>query len=298
LLEGFVGRAESTFEPTETSSGGKDCDGTVGTTALTLPSTLDPGSLVIPLAATSTTFKAGPLPKNVIYYLDSFATVQEQFNEIPLTSCAPALPVRTACTTILTSISTTVSCSSVTRNEQSCITLAETVTETATHTPHWPTLNGSLTDLKQTAARLTTETGEARTVQATAEAVLVTTDESSEEPTDDRTDVPTQSNSNESPAASSSIAETFEQSVEGSTGPASLASPATTAQTFTQTERDAATISTNTQSASVPDTAGTSQATGAITVDTSGATLAGARSFTITQCWGLVLFAALMSMIW
>ena len=183
LLQDFVGRAESTFDPTKTySSEGKDCDGTVGTTALALPSTLDQGSLIIPLGVSSATLKAGPLPQTVIAYLDTFPTVHEQLNDIPITSCAPALPVRTACTTVLTSTSASVSCD----QQDVCVTALETVVETNTHTPFWPTLNGSLTDIKRSAARLTTEIGETKTVLATAESLVVpssSTDEDSKSET-------------------------------------------------------------------------------------------------------------------
>jgi hypothetical protein len=134
-----------------------------------LPSTLDQGSIIIPLGVSSPTLKAGPLPQTVIAYLDTFPTVHEQLNDIPITSCAPALPVRTACTTVLTSTSTSVSCD----EQDICVTAVETVVETNTHTPFWPTLNGSLTDIKRSAAMLTTETVETTTVLATAQSLVV-----------------------------------------------------------------------------------------------------------------------------
>jgi hypothetical protein len=95
--------------------------------------------------------------------------VHEQLNDIPITSCAPALPVRTACTTVLTSTETNVSCDS----QDVCVTVVETIVETNTHTPFWPTLNGSLTDVKRSAAMLTTETVETTTVLATAQSLVV-----------------------------------------------------------------------------------------------------------------------------
>lgn len=247
--------------------------------------------------ASSTTFKAGPLPTDVIEYLDSFDTVQQQFNEIPLTSCAPALPVRTACTTILTSISTSVSCSSPNGEEQSCITETATLLETNTHTPHWPTLNGSLTDLKRTAARLTTETAETTTIQATAEPVLAPA-------TDEPTDEPEGSSSIEPPTASDSDAEDSEEPTENATSPTDSATPVRpTTQTETQTappsrtETETRTAPTDTQSRPGSNTAGTSQATGSAAVDSSAATFTGAGSNAVARGWSLVLVAGLACLI-
>ena len=228
LLQDFVGRAESTFEPTKTySSEGKDCDGTLGTTALTLPSTLDQGSLIVPLGVSSPTLKAGPLPETVIAYLDSFPTVHEQLNSIPITSCAPALPVRTACTTVLTSASTSVSC----EKQDVCVTLLETVIETNTHTPFWPTLNGSLTDIKRSAARLTTETGEAETVLATAESLVVPSG-SSDEHSMSTSELEASSSAQEEPA-STSAGEPSEGQDEVTPSPTPDIEPATTGSTST-----------------------------------------------------------------
>ncbi|KAM0690032.1 hypothetical protein Q7P36_008799 [Cladosporium allicinum] len=225
LLQDFVGRAESTFDSTKTySSEGKDCDGTVGTTPLALPSTLDQGSLIIPLGVSSATLKAGPLPQTVIAYLDTFSTVHEQLNEIPITSCAPALPVRTACTTVLTSTSTSVSCD----NQDVCVTALETVVETNTHTPFWPTLNGSLTDIKRSAARLTTEIGETQTVVATAESLVVPSSSTDEESTS-TTETETPSRTEEASPSSSDVDE-------ATTSPTSDIEPATTGATSTGSE--------------------------------------------------------------
>ena len=247
-----MGRAESTFQPTKTFYGDKDCDGTVGTTAVTLPSTLDKGSFIIPLGVSSPTLKAGPLPTDVISYLDSFDTVQDQFNDIPLTLCAPALPVRTACTTVLTSTSTAVSCSTVSGDEQSCVTLFETVIQTDTHTPHWPTLNGSFTDLKQTAARLTTETQEAITVQATAEPVL---EPAAEEPTGEAGQSSgTEAQTNGNPTAEATDLSTADNQ-DPNTTPTEDTPPV-------ETTISTSTIPGDTESGSVPETDGASPATG------------------------------------
>jgi len=228
LLQDFVGRAESTFDPTKTySSAGKDCDGTVGTTALALPSTLDQGSLIIPLGVSSPTLKAGPLPQTVIAYLDTFPTVHEQLNDIPITSCAPALPVRTACTTVLTSTSTSVSC----ENDSVCTTVTETIVETNTHTPFWPTLNGSLTDIKRSAAKLTTEIGETQTVLATAESLVVPSSSTGEDSTG-TTEMETPS-STEEVSASSPAQETAESTDEATSSRSPDIQSATTGSTST-----------------------------------------------------------------
>lgn len=284
-MEGFVGRAESTFEPTKTFYGDRDCDGTVGTTAVTLPSTLDKGSFIIPLGVSSPTLKAGPLPTDVISYLDSFDTVQDQFNEIPLTLCAPALPVRTACTTVLTSTSTTVSCSTVSGDEQSCVTSFATFLETNTHTPHWPTLNGSFTDLKQTAARLTTETQEAVTVQATAEPVL---EPASEEPTDEASQSSgTEAETNGSPDVEASEVSTADNQ-DPTTTPTEDTPPA---ETITSTS----TVPGDTELGSVPETDDASPATGSgsPTADVSAATFTGAGPGLLIPSWSFVLTVGL-----
>jgi hypothetical protein len=252
-LQDFVGRAESTFDPTKTYSGeGKDCDGTVGTTALALPSTLDQGSLIIPLGVSSATLKAGPLPQTVIAYLDTFPTVHEQLNDIPITSCAPALPVRTACTTVLTSTSTSVSCD----RQDVCVTALETVVETNTHTPFWPTLNGSLTDIKRSAAKLTTEIGETKTVLATAESFVVPSSVAQEESTSTaETDTP--SSTEEVPSSSSDVDEVM-------SSPTSDIELATTGATSTGSE----TVPTSSRAALTP---AQSQSTGSGTVSGSDA---------------------------
>jgi hypothetical protein len=230
LLQDFVGRAESTFDSTKTySSQGKDCDGTVGTTPLALPSTLDQGSLIIPLGVSSPTLKAGPLPQTVIAYLDTFPTVHEQLNDIPITSCAPALPVRTACTTVLTSTSTSVSCD----QQDVCVTALETVVETNTHTPFWPTLNGSLTDIKRSAAKLTTEIGEAKTVLATAESLVVPSSSSTDEEESTGTSETNTPSSTEEVSASSSTEETVESADETTPSRSPDIQPATTGSTST-----------------------------------------------------------------
>jgi hypothetical protein len=248
---------------------------------MTLPSTLDPGSFIIPLGVSSPTLKAGPLPTGVISYLDSFATVQEQFNGIPLTLCAPALPVRTACTTVLTSTSTTVSCSSIIGVEQSCVTLVETITETNTHTPHWPTLNGSFADLKQTAARLTTETREAITLQATAEPVL-------EPASGEATDATDQSSDSGAQASTSVTAEVSEASAEDSLG-------SSTAQTVANSPILTATAinPSEVRSGTVSNIQASSPATGSPASESSAATFTGAGLGVLTTCWTLLLTAAL-----
>lgn len=276
-----MGRAESTFQPTKTFYGDKDCDGTVGTTAVTLPSTLDKGSFIIPLGVSSPTLKGGPLPTDVISYLDSFDTVQDQFNDIPLTLCAPALPVRTACTTVLTSTSIAVSCSTVSGNEQSCVTSFETVIQTDTHTPHWPTLNGSFTDLKQTAARLTTETQEAITVQATAEPVL---EPATEEPTDEAgqsRDTEIQTNSR--PTAEASEVSTADNQ-DPNTTPTENTPPV-------ETTTSTSTIPGDAESGSASETDGASSATssGSPTADASAATFTGAGPGISIPGWSLIL---------
>lgn len=253
----------------------------MGTTAVTLPSTLDKGSFIIPLGVSSPTLKAGPLPTDVISYLDSFDTVQDQFNDIPLTLCAPALPVRTACTTVLTSTSTAVSCSTVSGDEQSCVTLFETVIQTDTHTPHWPTLNGSFTDLKQTAARLTTETQEAITVQATAEPVL---EPAAEEPTGEAGQSSgTEAQTNGNPTAEATDLSTADNQ-DPNTTPTEDTPPV-------ETTISTSTIPGDTESGSVPETDGASPATGSgsPTADTSAATFTGVGAMLLIPDWRLIL---------
>jgi hypothetical protein len=251
---------------------------------MTLPSTLDPGSFIIPLGVSSPTLKAGPLPTDVISYLDSFDTVHDQFNEIPLTLCAPALPVRTACTTVLTSTSATVSCPSVTANGEPCVTLVETIVKTDTHTPHWPTLNGSFTDLKQTAARLTTETQEAITVQATAEPVL---EPAAVDPTD------------EADPSSGSEAQTDDSLTAGATdiptnptaGPTEGASP-------TETAISTSIISGSTESGTVPETDGASSTSGpgsgSPTADSSAPAFTGAGPVILVPGWSVIIFVGMV----
>jgi hypothetical protein len=258
----------------------------VGTTAITLPSTLDPGSFIIPLGVSSPTLKAGPLPTDVVSYLESFDTVQEQFNEIPLTLCAPALPVRTACTTVLTSTSTTVSCPPATGDGQSCVTLVETVIKTDTHTPHWPTLNGSFTDLKQTAARLTTETQEAITVQATAEPVL---EPAAVEPTD------------EADPASDSGAQTDGSLTTEATD--TLTNPTTAATEGTspaETAISTSIIPGDTESGSVPETEGASSTSGSGSgspaADSSPATFTGAGPVILVPGWHVILVVGVVGL--
>lgn len=252
---------------------------------MTLPATLDKGSFIIPLGVSSPTLKAGPLPADVVSYLDSFDTVQEQFNEIPLTLCAPALPVRTACTTVLTSTSTAVSCSKVSGDEQTCVTSFETVIRTDTHTPHWPTLNGSFTDLKQTAARLTTETQEAITVQATAEPVL---EPAAEEPTAEAG----QSSGTDAQTNGSPTVEISEDSTAENQGPTTRptenAPPA-------ETTISILTVQSDNESGSVSEADGASPVTGSgsPTADTSAATFTGAGPVLLVPVWSLVLAVGL-----
>lgn len=254
---------------------------------MTLPSTLDPGSFIIPLGVSSPTLKAGPLPTDVISYLDSFTTVHDQFNEIPLTLCAPALPVRTACTTVLTSTSTAVSCSTVSGDEQSCVTLLETITETNTHTPHWPTLNGSFTDLKQTAARLTTETQEAITVQATAEPVV---EPATAEPTVEVNESSVSgTQADDSPTTEAS--ETSSEEDQGSTNTGAEATPPT------ETATTIATIPSETGPGSVSEGAGGSSAAGSPTLDSSAATFTGAGPGIPIPSWSLVLIVGVAGLL-
>ena len=248
---------------------------------MTLPSTLDPGSFIIPLGVSSPTLKAGPLPTSVIDYLDSFVTVQEQFNEIPLTLCAPALPVRTACTTVLTSTSTAISCSAVSGDQSTCVTLVETVTKTDTHTPHWPTLNGSFTDLKQTAARLTTETREATTIQATAEPVL-------NPATDEASTAVEQSTGSVAQITGSPTAEVSEVSADDSHDPT-----VTQTEVISPTETAITTLPSDTTSGSGSELQGSSPATGSPTLDSSAATFTGVGSAISIPALGLILVAGL-----
>lgn len=259
----------------------------MGTTAVTLPSTLDPGSFIIPLGVSSPTLKAGPLPTDVISYLDSFNTVHDQFNEIPLTLCAPALPVRTACTTVLTSTSTTVSCPPATADGQPCVTLVETVVKTDTHTPHWPTLNGSFTDLKQTAARLTTETQEAITVQATAEPVL-------EPAANESTDKSGQSGGSEAQTNDHPTAEASDSSIEENQD---LTTTPITGTLPAETAISTSIIPGGTESGSVPETgdASPTSGTGSPAADSSAATFTGAGPVILVPCWGVILVAGLVA---
>lgn len=257
---------------------------------MTLPSTLDPGSFIIPLGVSSPTLKAGPLPTDVISYLDSFETVHDQFNEIPLTLCAPALPVRTACTTVLTSTSTTISCPSVTANGEPCVTLVETFITTDTHTPHWPTLNGSFTDLKQTAARLTTETQKAITVQATAEPAL---EPAAVEPTDDA-----DSSSDSGAQTDGSL------TAEATDTPTDTPTNPTTAPTEgispTETAISTSIIPDDTESGSVPETDGVSptsgSGSGSPTADSSAPALTGAGPVVLVPVWRLILVVGMVGL--
>lgn len=257
----------------------------MGTTAVTLPSTLDKGSFIIPLGVSSPTLKAGPLPTDVISYLDSFDTVQDQFNEIPLTLCAPALPVRTACTTVLTSTSTAVSCSTVSGAEQSCVTSFETVIQTDTHTPHWPTLNGSFTDLKQTAARLTTETQEAITIQATAKPVL---EPAAKEPTDEV-------GQSSGTAAQTDGSPTAEASEVPATDNQDPTTPPTEDTPSVETTISTSTISGDFEPISVSPADGASPTTGSGSpaADSSAATFTGAGPGLLVPRWSLVLTVGL-----
>lgn len=252
---------------------------------MTLPSTLDPGFFIIPLGVSSPTLKAGPLPTDVISYLGSFDTVQEQFNEIPLTLCAPALPVRTACTTVLTTTSTAVSCETVS-GQQSCVTLVETVVETDTHTPHWPTLNGSFTDLKQTAARLTTETQDAITVQATAEAVV-------EPAAVESSDEAGQSSDSETHGDGSATAEASQTNIEDNQDPANAP---TEGRSPTETTISTSIVSGDTESGSVPATDGASptSGSGSPTADTSAATFTGAGAVLSIPGWSYMLVVGML----
>lgn len=255
---------------------------------MTLPSTLDPGSFIIPLGVSSPTLKAGPLPTEVISYLGSFDTVQEQFNEIPLTLCAPALPVRTACTTVLTTTSTAVSCETVS-GEQSCVTLVETVVETDTHTPHWPTLNGSFTDLKQTAARLTTETQEATTVQATAEAVV---EPAAEEPTDEADP----SSASETQADGSATVEASQTTIEENQDPANAP---TEGPSPTETTISTSIVSGDTESGSLSETDGASptSGSGSPTADTSAATFTGVGAVLSISGWTMIFVVGMIGLL-
>jgi hypothetical protein len=193
-----------------------------------LPSTIDQGSLIIPLGVSSPTLKAGPLPQTVIAYLDTFPTVHEQLNDIPITSCAPALPVRTACTTVLTSTETNVSCDS----QDVCVTVVETIVETNTHTPFWPTLNGSLTDIKRSAAMLTTETVETTTVLATAQSLVVPSSIADDEDSTLTPETATPSSTGEA-SASGSAEEPSESEDETTPSPTPDINPATTGSAST-----------------------------------------------------------------
>jgi hypothetical protein len=255
---------------------------------MTLPSTLDPGSFIIPLGVSSPTLKAGPLPTDVISYLDSFDTVHDQFNGIPITLCAPALPVRTACTTVLTSTSTAVSCATVSGDEQSCVTSVETIVETNTHTPHWPTLNGSFTDLKQTAARLTTETQEAIIVQATAEPVL---EPAAVEPTDEADPSSgTGAQTNGNPTAEASEVSTEDNQSPNAT-PTERTSP-------TGTAISTSIVPSENESGSASESQDSSPTTGSgsPTADTSAATFTGVGSVTLLPGWSLILAVGMVGL--
>jgi len=255
---------------------------------MTLPSTLDPGSFIIPLGVSSPTLKAGPLPTDVISYLDSFDTVHDQFNDIPITLCAPALPVRTACTTVLTSTSTAVSCATVSGDEQSCVTSFETVVETNTHTPHWPTLNGSFTDLKQTAARLTTETQEAITVQATAEPVL---EPAAVEPTDEASQG--SGSGSEAQTDGGLTAETSEASTGNDQSPTVTPTEGTSPA---ETAISTSIIPSDNESGSASEPQGSSPTTssGSPTAESSAAAFTGAGSGPLTPGWSVTLVVGMV----
>jgi len=249
---------------------------------MTLPSTFDPGSFIIPLGVSSPTLKAGPLPTYVVSYLASFGTIRQQFNEIPLTLCAPALPVRTACTTVLTSTSTAISCATRSGDEQSCVTSLEYITETNTHTPHWPTLNGSFTDLKQTAARLTTQTQKAITVQATAEPVL-------EPAAVDETDQSGGSGAQTNSSPSTELPQSSIEDDQDSTITQTEATSSTTAATTVGTSPS------GTISDSVSEVQGSSPTTGSgsPTADSSTDTSTGAGAGLLIPSWSLSLVVCL-----
>jgi hypothetical protein len=164
--------------------------------------------------------------------------------------------------------------------------LVETVIKTDTHTPHWPTLNGSFTDLKQTAARLTTETQKAITVQATAEPVL---EPAAVGPTDNA-----DSASNSGAQTDGSLtAEVTDISTNPTTAPIEVTPP-------TETAISTSIIPGGTESGFVPETGGASptsgSGSGSSTADSSAPAFTGAGPVVLVPGWSVILFVGIFGL--
>ena len=164
-ISGFVTN-DQTLQTLQTST---TCPSPADVTEITLPSTADPSSLVSVVATTffgqkesSTSSVSDPrlIPSSILHYLDSLPEVQDQFNHIPITSCAYPSSRPAACTSVVTSTSTScISGGSGNLSHTSCneevVTVTSTIELEASSVPAPVLTDGPILVPRRSAAYLT-----------------------------------------------------------------------------------------------------------------------------------------------
>lgn len=167
-ISGFVTN-DQTLQTLQTST---TCPSPADVTEITLPSTADPSSLVSVVATTffgqkesSTSSVPDPrlIPSSILHYLDSLPEVQDQFNHIPITSCAYPSSRPAACTSVVTSTSTScISGGSGNLSHTSCneevVTVTSTIELEASSVPAPVLTDGPILVPRRSAAYLTYST--------------------------------------------------------------------------------------------------------------------------------------------
>jgi hypothetical protein len=117
-------------QPSQT---GATCAQTTDLTNITIPQTADPSSLIAIPSNTASDQDETALPSSIISYLDSFPEVQQQINDIPLSSCIFIQRHPELCTHVV--LSTTKQCTTSTSgNLTRSICTERTLTSVSTRT--------------------------------------------------------------------------------------------------------------------------------------------------------------------
>jgi hypothetical protein len=124
-------------QPSQT---GMTCAQATDLTNVTIPKTADPSSLIAISSKTASDQEEATLPSSIISYFDSLPEIQQQFNDIPLSSCAVIPQQPELCTHVVSS--TTKQCSTSTSGNltrsictEVTLTSVSTQTSSAAHVP-------------------------------------------------------------------------------------------------------------------------------------------------------------------
>jgi hypothetical protein len=171
----WFGNEVSGFLPSDQTLGTTTtCSPPARGTNITLPQSADPSSLVAiagttffgqKVSSTSSFEYPSVIPTSILGYLDTLPEVREQFNDIPVTSCAYYTPRPDECTIVVTSTSTSCVSGSGNLTRTSCtekvVTVTSTIAEAASSDSSGPppyVTNGPILVPRRPAAYLTYNT--------------------------------------------------------------------------------------------------------------------------------------------